>query len=84
MFVDAGPGIRIFCDYKSRVLRVQENQNPIFGWTPIWREVAKFSSPATWYASEFSKTVAREEFQEDVAWFWSDLSSGQKDDQPPS
>lgn len=74
MFVDAGPGLRIYCDSKSRSLRVAVDTNPIPGWRPLWNEVAAFKSEEEWRRSKFAKMVSSESIQEDIFWFWTDIS----------
>ncbi len=80
MFVDAGPGFRIFCDYTSRMLRVQTNafaEHPRF--RPQWDEVAQYGDFAVWNASEYAKKITNAEVQNSIDWFWLDLAS----DPPP-
>lgn len=75
MFKDAAPNLRLFPDYAAKKLRVQVNATAGIGnLLPKWSEVAQFSSPKEWEASEFAKKVASENWLEDLMWFWHDLA----------
>lgn len=76
MFKDAGSGIRIFCDYKSKVLRVQTNAFAAYPqFRARWDEVAQYDKGDIWNASEHAKQVSSESALDDIAWFWHDLKS---------
>ncbi len=75
MFKDAAPGVRIYCDYESRKLRVMEDVNPLPGYLPMWREVASFATIEDWRKSKYAPRVTNEQIGEMITWFWIDLSA---------
>ena len=71
MFKDAGGGFRIFFDSKNWTIRIMTDENPFFGFLPMWRETASFTTAKDWFASSFADRV-NEDTKEDVVWFWID------------
>jgi hypothetical protein len=74
MFVNAGPNLRIACDYRERCLRVSENnmaELPEF--RPMWSQKAVFTSEVEWYQSEYATRVTSEDVEEAIMWFWYDM-----------
>jgi hypothetical protein len=74
MFVDAGPNIRVCCDYPSRSVQVETNINPSH-WRPFYTKAATFTDEEGWYQSSYAKQVTSLSVQEDIAWFWLDMKS---------
>ncbi len=75
MFSQAGPGFRIYCDTKARVLRVATNTfASVPGLKPQWDESEEFTTEEAWHNSAFSNRVTDEAVRETIDWFWIDMS----------
>ena len=76
MFIKAGTDFSIYCDYEARVIRVQEDVNPLPGFLPMFREVARFATIEEWEASKYARRVTDENVDDAISWFWIDMRPG--------
>ena len=82
MFIKSGSEIFVFCDDKSRTLRVATDA-PLFpGFRGILREIATFKTPEEWNSSPFSFKVREEGIREMIDWFWIDMLEEINDKRP--
>lgn len=74
MFKDAGNGLKVWCDYETKTLRIQQNsQSPMF--LPLNDEVVVFTSSKDYYTSIFVRLVTERCVSDSISWFWHDIEN---------